>query len=108
MMPNSVLNRLTRTIVTVVLAIMIVLTVLVFIDQQHAADTVQHHLCTYFYAEATSPVTLTKTSAFGVTDIVNARYTLLQLNCVSTLPPPSPDLVILAKEFHVPFPRGTR
>ena len=101
------LNQLTRTVVTVVLALMFVLTVLVFMNQHDAADSVDHHLCTYFFAEATSPVTLDKTSAFGVTDIVNARSTLLQLGCVSKLPPPSPDLVKLAHEFHVKFPRGT-
>src|ERR1700735_3426021 len=101
------LSHITSGIVAAVLAVMLVLTVLVFINQHDAANDVEHHLCTYFFAEATSPVTLNKTSAFGVTDIVNARSTLLQLGCVHKLPPPSKDLVILAHEFHVRFPRGT-
>lgn len=101
------LAHITRGAVAAVLAVMLVLTFLVFMNQRDAAEAVDHHLCTYFYAEATSPVTLKKTSAFGVTDIVNARYTLLQLGCQKTLPKPSKDLVILAHEFHVTFPRGT-
>ena len=72
--------------------------------QAYQINKHEHLLCEYFLAEATSRVTLNKTSAFGVTDIVNARATAVKLGCIVSLPHPSPDLVILAREFHIPIP----
>jgi hypothetical protein len=75
-----------------------------FFVQQYQINRHERLLCNYFLAEAQSKVTLAKTSAFGVTDIVQARTTSLALGCIIALPPPSPKLVILAHEFHIMIP----
>jgi hypothetical protein len=90
-----------RAISTSFVVLLVFISIFLFVKVNDEQGIINHQFCDYFYREATSPVTLNKTSAFGVTDIVNARYTVVRLGCVSSLPPPSHDLLLLEHEFHV-------
>jgi|HubBroStandDraft_2_1064218.scaffolds.fasta_scaffold522558_2 hypothetical protein len=96
------LRRITTAMGVIVLVVVIVASVLVrwALTEHSRVDQYLGGQCPFYYTVAVLPVPAS-TSTVGVNLVEGARSALVRQACPETLPPPSAELLLLGRKYHI-------